>query len=231
MKHGWVLALLCLPSALAADVRPVPGTGDPRIQTVLYDPEQVILLQVAVGYQLTLEFGSDERIENVAVGDSGAWQVTPNKRGDHLFIKAAQNGVVTNMTVVTDVRTYVFSLTPAGGPSPDLPFTVGFRFAPAAIAAIVADAPKLEIGRYKLRGKRALRPSAMDDDGVHTYLEWSPNQTMPAVFAIDAEGQESLVNGMVRDGRYVIDSVSKRLIFRLGDRIAYATRRLRRKSG
>ncbi len=34
-----------------------------------------------------IEFGHGERIENVAVGDSSAWQVTPNKRANLLFLK------------------------------------------------------------------------------------------------------------------------------------------------
>ena len=226
MTRLGALLLLCAATVPAlAEVRPTPGSGDPRIQTILYDPDQVIQLQVAPGYQLTLEFGPDERIENVAVGDSGAWQVTPNKRGDHLFIKAAQGGVATNMTVVTEARTYSFSLTPAYGPTPDLAFTVRVRFPPTAVAAVEAGtgvAP--EIGRYKLSGTRALRPSAIDDDGVHTYLEWPPGETMPAVFAISADGRETLVNGMMRDHRYVIDSISNRLIFRLDAGTAYATR-------
>ncbi|WP_372892345.1 TrbG/VirB9 family P-type conjugative transfer protein [Sphingomonas sp.] len=229
MKRLGIALLLSVPSVASAEIRPTPGVGDPRIQTVLYDPEQVVQLQVAVGYELTLEFGPDERIENIAVGDSGAWQVTPNKRGDHLFIKAGQNGAATNMTVVTDTRTYSFVLTPAYGASSDLAFTVRFRFAPVATAAVVSgDAAVPEIGRYRLSGVRAIRPSAMDDDGVHTYIEWPPGQTMPAVFAVDAQGEETLVNGMVRDHRYVIDSISSRLVFRLGTQIAYATRRVRK---
>lgn len=219
------LVLLAVPSLSLAEVRPTPGTGDPRIQTVVYDPEQVIQLQVAVGYQLTLEFGTDERIENVAVGDSGAWQVTPNKRGDHLFIKAAQNGVTTNMTVVTDARTYSFVLAPAYGPTPDLPFTVRIKLEAPVIATIDAGGPaKLEEGEYKLSGSRALRPSAISDDGTHTYMQWAQSQTMPAVFAIDPQGQETLVNGMMRNGMYVIDSVANRLVFRLNAQTAYASR-------
>lgn len=226
MTRLGAILLLCAATAPAlAEVRPTPGTGDPRIQTILYDPDQVVQLQVAPGYQLTLEFGPDERIENVAVGDSGAWQVTPNKRGDHLFIKAAQNGVTTNMTVVTEARTYNFSLTPAYGPTPDLPFTVRVRFPPPAVATVEpGNGTAPEIGRYKVSGARALRPSAIDDDGVHTYLEWPPGASMPAVFAIAADGRETLVNGMMRDHRYVIDSISNRLVFRLDARTAYATR-------
>ena len=52
---------------------------------------------------------------------------------------------------------------------------------------------------------------------------------MPAVFALDPLGQETLVNGMMRDGMYVIDSVAKRLVFRLNAQTAYASRHLPRK--
>ena len=224
-----MLALLLLSSGVRAEVRPAPAEGgDPRIQTVLYDPQQVIQLQVASGYQLTVEFAPDERIETVAVGDGGAWQVTPTKRGDHLFIKGGQSGVTTNMTVVTDVRTYNFLLSPAYGPTPDMAFVVRVQVSPAVIAT-VADAPsaKLEGGRYKLSGDRALRPVAIDDDGVHTYIDWAPGQTLPAIFAIDALGKESLVNGMIRGGHYVVDSVANRLIFRIDRQVAFATRRPR----
>ena len=55
-----------------------------------YDADQVVPLQAAPGYQVMLEFGADERIENVAVGDSAAWQVTPNRSGDHVFVKPLQ---------------------------------------------------------------------------------------------------------------------------------------------
>lgn len=223
MKRALALLLMMSPTVALAQVRPVPDGGDPRIQSVLYDPQQVIQLQVAAGYELDLEFAPGERIETVAVGDSGAWQVTPSKRGDHLFIKA-QSGTATNMTVITDARSYVFALVPAYGVTPDMAFTVKLRFASTAAAPADAAAA-VGVGRYRLRGSRALRPSAIDDDGVHTYIEWSLHQAMPAVFALDAQDRETLVNGMMRDGRYVIDSVSNRLLFRLDADMAYATRR------
>lgn len=175
--------LLALPAS--AQLRPEPGPGDPRIQSVLYDANQVVQLQVATGYQLTVEFAPDERIENVAVGDSGAWQVTPNKRGDRLFIKAVGQGVTTNLTVVTDARTYAIELSPLFGPLPTMAYTVRFRYATPAAVTVVANDAALGPGRYKLSGDKALRPSAIDDDGVHTYVAWGPDQTLPAIFAID----------------------------------------------
>ncbi|HSI18131.1 MAG TPA: TrbG/VirB9 family P-type conjugative transfer protein [Sphingomonas sp.] len=227
MKPGPLLSallglLLAMPAA--AQLRPEPGPGDPRIQSVLYDANQVVQLQVATGYQLTVEFAPDERIENVAVGDSGAWQVTPNKRGDRLFIKAVGQGVTTNLTVVTDARTYAIELSPLFGPLPTMAYTVRFRYATPAAVTVVANDAALGPGRYKLSGDKALRPSAIDDDGVHTYVAWGPDQTLPAIFAIDDKGNETLVNGMTREGRFVIDAVANKLVFRIDRQTAAAVR-------
>jgi type IV secretion system protein VirB9 len=204
----------------AAQVSPVPGPGDARIQTVMYDPDQVVLLRVSTGYQLTLEFAPDERIENVAVGDSGAWQITPNKRGDHLFIKPTTNSVITNLTVITDARTYVFELAPGSGMVPA--YTIRFEYPKPPVAA--PDSVALEAGRYKLTGAEALRPDAISDDGLKTYIIWRPEQTLPAVFVIDRDGRETLADGAMRDGRYVLDSVNDRLIFRFDKKLASAQR-------
>jgi type IV secretion system protein VirB9 len=214
--------LLAMPAA--AQLRPEPGPGDPRIQSVLYDANQVVQLQVATGYQLTVEFAPDERIENVAVGDSGAWQVTPNKRGDRLFIKAVGQGVTTNLTVVTDARTYAIELSPLFGALPTMAYTVRFRYATPAAVTLVANDAALGPGRYKLSGDKALRPAAIDDDGVHTYIAWGPDQTLPAIFAIDDKGNETLVNGMTREGRFVIDAVANKLVFRIDRQTAAAVR-------
>src|SRR3546814_11470355 len=72
-------------------VRSVGGEGNPRVQA-------------------TIAFGDDETIENVAIGDSQAGQVTPNKLANLLFVKPLAANAVTNMTVVTSRRTYLFVL-------------------------------------------------------------------------------------------------------------------------
>ena len=77
---------------------------------MLFDPDEVVQLRGALGWQIMIEFGSDERIENVSIGDSLAWQVTPNKRARNLFLKPLMKNATTNMTVVTDRRRYAFSL-------------------------------------------------------------------------------------------------------------------------
>lgn len=215
-----VVLLFVAASPLAAQTRPEPSGGDARLQTVLYSPDQVVELQVASGYQLTVELSPDERIENIAVGDSAAWQVTPNKRGDHLFVKMASGASPTNLTVVTDARTYAFTLNPGMG---DPAFIVRFKYPvpPPGAAGVNTAAGE---ARYKLAGTRSLRPASITDDGIHTFLTFAPDQAMPAIFAVDREGHEHLLNGAMRDGRYVIDSVPTALLFRLDTLTATATR-------
>ena len=79
---------------------PQPGSNDPHVQSIAYEPEQVVSLRVALGYATSIQFGADERIENVVVGNSSAWQVTPNRRGDHLFVKPTQGATDTNLEVI-----------------------------------------------------------------------------------------------------------------------------------
>ncbi|MGX1747966.1 MULTISPECIES: TrbG/VirB9 family P-type conjugative transfer protein [unclassified Brevundimonas] len=216
-----VAALLCATPALAQTLTDTPPS-DPRVRTLVYQADQVVPLTVAANYQLTVIFDPAERVENVAVGDAEAWQITLNKRGDALFLKSLRTGVATNMTVITDARVYNFELSSAYGPAPDAPFTV--RFAPAERAD--AERPELQpdIGRYRLSGARALRPASISDDGLRTYIEWRPRQTLPVVFAIDERGDEILLDGHMRDGRYVVDAVHPALLFRLERQSARAER-------
>ena len=66
----------------------------------------------------------------------------------------------------------------------------------------------------------------MSDDGTRTYIEWPDDSPLPAVFAVDASGRERLVNGYMRDGLFVIDTVLPRLLFRIDDSVARAERRV-----
>lgn len=225
MRPGLLLALAALAASapLAAQVVPQPGAGDPRLQTVEYHPDQVVQIQAAPGYQVTLELGADEQIENVAVGDSGAWQVTPNRRGDHLFIKPLQ-AVATNMTVLTSIRRYAFDLVPLYSPAGDMPYTVRFLYPDPEASAEATEEPAPVQGLYRVSGSRSLRPSRISDDGQHTYIEWPADRLLPAVYALDSEGRESLVNGAMRDDLFVIDGVMPRLVFRIDRRTARAVR-------
>ena len=217
-----IAALAAAPGVPAgASVVPKPGLKDPRIQTIDYDPDDVVALRVALGFALSVEFSSDERIENVALGNSAVWQAVTNHRADHLFIKPMQGATNTNLTVVTDTREYNFDLTAIPAPDATTPISLRFLYPVSLDAPAVREAPK---ATYRFGGSAAIRPASMSDDGASTFIEWRDDGQVPAIFMVNGQGAEVLINGAMRDGRYVIDLVADRFVFRLGNQQATATR-------
>lgn len=198
-----------------------PAQPDPRIRTITYDPHQVVRLQVPANFHVAVVF--NEQVENVALGNSEAWQATLNGSGSALFVKPIGSGAPTNMTVITDARVYSFELQPAYGPTTETAFTIQFLHPPVMQGDGFPNVtPRL--GSYRISGSRMVRPVAVSDDGVRTLIEWRPSQPIPAVFALDDQGAETLVEGRMRDGLYVIDAVNRALVFRLDRQTARATR-------
>jgi type IV secretion system protein VirB9 len=79
-------------------------------------------------------------------------------------------------------------------------------------------------GRYRLSGAVELRPVQMSDDGVRTYIVWSEQQDLPAVFAINTTGGEEMVDGYMRGTVFTIDRIHRRLMFRIDRKAARADR-------
>lgn len=205
-----------------AQIYPQPGAGDPRIQTVIYDPAQIIRLSVAPGLQTLVELAPGENIQTIGVGDSAAWLIAPSKRGDFFFIKNVSAAVMTNMSVVTAARVYNFELMPASGYGEVSPYHIRVIYPAQTDATEVADSePTFE---YRLSGAKAIRPASVYQEGTRTILEWAADAALPAIFSIE-NGSESLVNGEMQDGRFVLVGTPAKLIFRLDNQTAYATRK------
>ena len=219
-----------------------PATArDARLESRLYDPEAVVRIDGRAGVQATIAFAADERIENVAIGDSALWQVTPNKRASLLFVKPLAPRARTNLTVVTDRRQYFFDLVAA--PEGRAVYLLRFTYPPepekpaaAATAALAAPAltaeeaqlaagpPPVDPARlnfaWKARGKAALLPARIYDDGAATYLGWAAGKPVPAILARNAAGAEGPVNYAVREDMIVLDSVPGVLVLRSGADVA-----------
>mgnify|MGYP000104823618 CR=1 FL=1 len=217
------LLLLLLAHGAQAQVRPSPGGGDPRLQTVPYDANQVVQLPVATGYQLMVAFDAGEHIETIAVGDSAGWQVSANKRGDFMFVKNLEANRPTNLTVVTDVRIYSFELLGAYPGETSLPYVVRFLYPEPTRVALVQPTDDATY-HYRLTGPRALRPKAIEVAKDRISVEWPADVALPAIFRIDEDGEETLVNGEMQDGRFVIDGSPQKLVFRLDRLTATAVR-------
>lgn len=220
-------ALMLVASGAAAQT-PWAGPADAHIQAIEYRSGQVVRVRAAPGYQVTIELAPDERIESVALGDGNAFQVTANKAGNLLFVKPLQADIATNLTVVTDVRRYHFELAGVAEASGDLPYTIRFTYAAMASfgSQVLTGGPSAGrmVGAYELGGDRSLRPAAISDDGVRTYIDWPAGGPLPAVYARERDGRETLANGQMRGKFFVIDGVSPHLVFRIDRHRARADR-------
>lgn len=222
MRGLWLALMLAVATPALAEVTPEPGAGDPHIQSVVYDPQQVVGLHVAGGYAVTVQFAPDERIETVTVGDSTSWLVQSNHRADHLIVKPLGMAPATNLTVITDQRAYNFTLYGAMPGEGVQPYLLSFTYPQPA--GDTAPSPQPLSGRYTLSGDKALWPAEMSDDGASTQLRWAVGRAMPAVYREEGWGRLALLNGVVRDGAYVVEGVHRRLVFVLGHARASASR-------
>lgn len=214
----FILAATVLTAAVPA------SAGDARLVTRVYNSEEVVRIEGRMGVQASVIFAPDEHIENVAVGDSTSWQITPNKRANILFVKPLGARARTNMTVITDRHTYLFDLHVNAEASPlyVLRFTYvdeaskpGAKLPGGGLVARPVNPTTLNFA-WKSRGKDKLVPSRVYDDGVATYLSWAPGVSMPAILIRNERGDEGPVNFAVRDGLIVLDGVPGLIILRSG---------------
>ena len=222
------LALANASVGLSAE-SPRPGATDPRIRTVFYDPDEVVQLRGNLGYQMTIEFGVGEQIENVAIGDSLGWQVTPNKNATLLFLKPLSPHAVTNMTVITDERRYAFQLSVRSGVRDrDMAYVVRFLYPPDPAPPPVAPPPpppgppQMKNRAYSYTGSRAppCRRSCSTTAGspISNGLK---TRRLPALFLVAQDGSESLANYGVRDGYQIVEQVAPRFVLRNGKEVTY----------
>ena len=225
MIRAPVLAVvLALAAGPALAVVPRPGPGDPRIHVVEYDPAEVVELRSALGYQLSIEFDPAEKIENVAIGDSLGWQVTPNRRANLLFLKPMSRRPDTNMTVITNLRRYNFQLSVRPKTQARAtPFSVRFLYEAPMMAVIEAPPPPPPpVERnvaYSYQGSAKTLPVKVFDDGQDTYFAFRREEDLPAIFAVDPDGGEAVVNTRERDGYVVVDRVTRGFVLRRGSEV------------
>ncbi len=238
-----LLALICAASAALSG----PALADdPRLVERLYNPGEVVRIEGKTKVAATIAFDPAERIENVVVGDSAAWQVTPNKRANLLFVKPLNPNAVTNMTVVTDQHTYLFDLVAkpsakplyvlrftypeapevedeADGGEPQLPGSPNaVELAAAGDPYAVVDPTALNF-KWSREGDRDLLPGQAYDDGNATFLTWPAGKAIPAILIKDAKGTEGPVNFAVRGDTIVVDGVPREIVLRSGKDSAILT--------
>lgn len=248
----WRQTLLCVVAAVLASAAPAAAqdapANDPRIITVVFDESQVFTINGKVLVQTTVKFAPDETIQNVAIGDSNAWQVQPNQAQTILFVKPLEVSARTNMTVVTSRRTYLFDLVASPRNAPL--YVMQFRYpeveAAEAEAALIAAANAereaanaIEIAaandpyavsdpanlnfEWAGEGEADLLPTRTYDDGEAVFLTWPEGASIPAILIANEQGDVGPVNFTTRGDTVVLDRVPERIILRSGDDTAILT--------
>jgi type IV secretion system protein VirB9 len=228
-------------AAMAAET--VPPTGVPtepdRLSVVHYDPYQVLKVWGRFGYTTSIELEDKEKITSVAIGVPGSWEVTPLV--NRLVLKPKTGLASTNLTVATDRRTYYFELAHAQGRN-QAGARYGIRFkhepTPEELQA-QADASARATNRqemadrlgqglqdratnrkYSYRGNADVAPYEAWDDGRFTYFRFADNQPMPAIYQVDASGDEALANFGVEGNVTIVRSISRQFMLRRGKDVA-----------
>lgn len=227
-----ILSLMATPAL--ADKTARSGTADARIKSFTYSENDVYYLKGHYGFTTVLEFSPKEKVESISIGDSEAWQVIPGSRKNLIYIKPLEQNAETNMTILTSKRIYTFELAASKATSPkanDLTFRVKFKY-PEEETLELASFGNKPAGRYdpldgadasawnfdySYAGDKNLRPKRVFDDGTFTYFDFKKPDVTPAVFSVDEQGNESLVNFNAEGSYIVVNSIGRQFTLRDGD--------------
>ncbi len=235
---------------------PVGSKYDSRLKQVPYNEDDVVKIDSVIGVSTHLILDPSEKYITYAFGDPDAWEFA--HKLNHYFVKPKDAMSDTNLTIVTDKRTYNFDIRyhekdyqTEGKSTFDKSFTFQIKFRypeiEAALAKEKAEKERLEKRKnevrsygfnidYSMNGSREIAPVNVWDDGVFTFIKFGPGQEVPAIFFVDADGQESIVGQHsigVNKEIIVMHRVSHEWYLRLGKKVTgvYNNSLIRREAG
>ena len=228
-----LLILFCSAQlALAAQMPRYLG-NEKKFRAYIYNPNDVYRYIGHYTYQGFIEFASDETISTISMGNANAWMF--QFVGNRLFLKPVEDIADTNMTVMTNKKIYHFELTAKEAKDindPDLIFVVKFVYPDetdknimqlsTTTASDVPDMRDLTIYNfnYEFTGEASIAPIKVFDNNQFTYFQFArQNAEIPAIFHVDSDGFESLVNFRAAGDYIIVERVSSQFTLRNGNDI------------
>ena len=233
----WTAAVLAaLPfQAAFAEAQPKHSVRDSRIQTATYRSDDVFPVLTKVGEATLIELETDERLSGdnalAGMGDTAAWNLAV--KGRNIIFKPTAPQPDTNLLVATNKRTYAFRLKTASGKQKPT-HILRFRYpdteaANAARIAALQDKVRLAMAgvpqrqpesganlNYWARGDKTLAPTAAWDNGRFTYFQFDNARALPAVYRVEADGSETLLNIRNDGDTVIVHDTAQNFVFRLG---------------
>jgi type IV secretion system protein VirB9 len=230
----FALILSALAAAINVRAESIPqGTLlDCRVRTLVFNENQVYRITAYYGYETDVELADNEEIRTVAAGDTVGWQIV--SAGQHLFIKPMAQNARTNVSVITNRRTYLFELV-AESPSnrSDMTYLVRFKYPQTNVVLSTRTGEKGDPAafnfNYKIKGDKSVRPTRVFDDGLFTFFQFdnARNRDLPAIFWVSPDGRENLVNYRMEGNYVVVERTGEKFVLRSGDEKANVQNKLR----
>jgi len=225
------MALTLSIPAFAATL-PMAGGSDPRIQYFSFLEGEVYELPLTVGIVTTLVFDDEATLTSAQIGDSTSWHVERLSTKNMLALKPLRNDGATNLTVTdSEGRLYTFDLKPRPAHAGGSVYRIHFSY-PNRDYERRQEEAKLDIQRarfqamldgrteanraYTYAGAASLRPTRMFDDGSKTYLSFPKNAPRPAIFLVNPDGTERIVEHRTVDDFLIVDLVGRQFTLRDG---------------
>lgn len=197
-------------------ITPRPLAYNPKIKVFSYKKDVIYKYVGTYEFQSHIKFQQGETIETMSMGDTSGWEMIPS--GNRLFLRPLSSRANTNMTLITNKRIYQFLLeakTVESFKDKHAIFEVRFLYDDdigGGFTVINQDSndtvdlsePNKYNFNYTFSGPDKIAPIKVFDDGEFTYFEFREKNTeVPAIFNVDSDGYEGIVNYRSR-GKYII---------------------------
>jgi len=224
-----LLMILTIATPIWAAVIPSSSPHDDRIRTVEYNPRDVIVLDGMIGIATHIQLESGERYVDHVFGDSAGWHFAEN--ANHVFLKPKAEHSSSNLVLITDRRVYYFELRYSDAfETGTRMFGVSFTYPDTQAAQALADAERRRVrdgfnsarpinANYTMTGKRSLAPINAWDNRQFTFFRFPGAVDVPAIFMVNPDGTESIVNHHVEgpaNDIVVVHKVAAQWVLRLG---------------
>lgn len=223
-----VLIILVSNNVFGLD-KPFHSSKDARIQYVKYTPNDVVLVNGAIGIATQIILETDEQILEMASGYSDGWEIVEKR--NNIYLKPKREKANTNLVVSTSKRVYAFDLKSNNAKNPTYRLAFKYPDTQKKLGDEALQAQSVEFNLNKTinfipkNKKYSMQPNKLAtdilpieafDDGRFTYVKFKKNSDMPVVSKIGGDGQETLVNTHIQNNYLVIHGIYKTLVLRAG---------------
>ncbi len=224
------LILLVSATAYSAQMPRYLGS-EKKFRAYVYNPNEVYRYVGHYTYQGFVEFDEGETVSTISMGDPSLWIF--EHLGNRLFLKPVGEGKSeTNMTVITNKKVYHFELMAKEVKSiddKDLIFVAKFVY-PDDKDKNIVEFPKNPVSdepdlrnlaiynfNYQYTGEQSIAPIKVFDNGEFTYFQFQAKSAeVPAIFAVDSLGYESMVNFRTAGSYIIVERVAPQFTLRSG---------------